>query len=373
MSYKSIKILIMKFRNIGDVLLIAPLIENLKIHYPNAQIDVAINEETKEMITLNPYINNIFLYNRTILKSQNLLNKVLTEIKFAMNIRKQQYDLVINTTKGDRGTILALLSAAKIKIGYKSKKILLQNTFTKNLPNSFHYHMVDANLDVLRILNIPIVNKKVKIFFSQDDQEKINLLLQKNNLQEKSFIHIHAVSRWMFKCINDQTMASIIDYCETSLKKKVVLTAAPIEQEMARIKNILNLCKTKPISLAGKLSLKQTSALNQKAFCFIGVDTAIMHLSAANNIPTFAFFGPSSAHHWGPWDNNLMESQYTHLHTGIQHMGMHTIFQENWQCIPCNKDGCNGSKKSDCLSNNNFNQIIPLLRNFLTRNFPNKE
>lgn len=42
MKDKKIKILVMKFRNIGDVLLTTPLVENLRRIYPDAQIDFAL-------------------------------------------------------------------------------------------------------------------------------------------------------------------------------------------------------------------------------------------------------------------------------------------------------------------------------------------
>jgi len=48
------KILLLKFRNIGDVLLITPLVSNLKAYYKDAQIDVAVNHHTEPMINLNP-------------------------------------------------------------------------------------------------------------------------------------------------------------------------------------------------------------------------------------------------------------------------------------------------------------------------------
>jgi len=105
-------------------------------------------------------------------------------------------------------------------------------------------------------------------------------------------------------------MSNIIDYCEINLQTKVVLTCAPIKQELAKIHSILSHCKSNPIILDGKLSLKECSYLNSKAKLFIGVDTAIMHISAANDTPVLAFFGPSGSDHWGPWDNNLMETGY---------------------------------------------------------------
>ena len=79
------KILIMKFRNIGDVLLVTPLIKNLKLNYPDATIDVALNKGTEDMVTLNPNINEILIYNRDEIKSFGFIKRICKEIKFALN------------------------------------------------------------------------------------------------------------------------------------------------------------------------------------------------------------------------------------------------------------------------------------------------
>ena len=170
------------------------------------------------------------------------------------------------------------------------------------------------------------------------------------------FIHIHPVSRWLFKCISDITMSKIIDYCDIDLGIKVVITSSSENLEIKKVNSILKNIKSKPLNFSGKLSLKETAALNSRAKLFIGVDAAIMHLSAYNNVPVLAFFGPSGANHWGPWDNNLMSSAYEKSN-GFQVMGMHRVFSESRACQPCGKDGCNGSKISDCLMSLNFEKI----------------
>ena len=351
------KILIMKFRNIGDVLLTTPLIKNLKLNYPDALIDIAVNKGTQDMVTLNPNINEVLIYDREYIKSLSPFKRVIAEIKFALQIRKNKYDMIINTTKGDRGAQIALLSGADMKIGYKSgKNFLTKNVFDLILPSQGLRHTIEMDLDSLRVLDLPIKEKKVSIYWSDEDVTKVDTILKDEGLLEKNFIHIHPVSRWMFKCINDVTMAQIIDYCQTELNIKVVLTAAPVKQELERLENILRLCSTRPINLAGRFTLKQTAYLNSKAKLFIGVDTAIMHISAANNVPVLAFFGPSGADHWGPWDNDLMESGYT-TRRGFRTMGKHRVIQENRDCVPCGKDGCEGSKISDCLMNLDINFI----------------
>lgn len=350
------RILIMKFRNIGDVLLITPLISNLKHNFPEASIDIALNKGTEEMITLNPQVNEILIYDRKKIKALPFIKKITSEIKFGFKIRAKNYDLVINTTKGDRGNFIALISRATTKIGYRSKNIFLKSVFDFLLPLHKNRHMVDIGLESMNILNLPITNKKVEIFWEKKSEKKVDSLLKC-----KEFIHIHPVSRWMFKCIDDKTMANIIDYCEVKLKKKVVLSSAPIKKELDRISSILSHVNSKPINLSGKLSLKETAYLNSKAKFFIGVDTAIMHISAANNTPILAFFGPTAVYHWGPWDNNLYNSGYTKT-KGKQKMGKHQVIQQDWDCIPCLRDGCSGSKISDCLTKLDISEIIKLIK-----------
>jgi len=338
------RILILKFRNIGDVLLITPLLGNLKQYYPESQIDVAVNKGTESMVSLNPNVNKLIIYDRDFIKSLSPVKKLLQEIQFSFSFRKERYDMVINLTEGDRGAQIAWLSGAPIRIGYPNKNRILKNAFTHHLPKQAFRHTLETNLDPLRVLNIPINNKKVEIFWDKSDEYFINDKLSKI----EQFIHIHPVSRWLFKCIADQTMAEIIDYCEMVLNTKVIITAAPVQAELDKVDSILSLCKSDPINLSGKLSLKQTVALNKKSKLFIGVDTAVMHISAANDTPVFAFFGPSGTDHWGPWDNDMTQSTYTERN-GFQIMGKHKVFSESRSCQPCGQDGCNGTKISDCL------------------------
>jgi len=299
-----VRILILKFRNIGDVLLITPLLAELKRHYPNSQIDVGVNKGTESMLTLNKNVNNIIIYDREDVKSLSFFKKIWKEIQFSFSFRKNQYDIVINLTEGDRGTQIVRLIKAPIRIGYPNKNRVLKNAFTHFLPKQGLRHTLETNLDPLRVLDIPITSKKVEILWSKKDEQIVENRLSTVH----SFIHIHPVSRWLFKCIANQTMAQIIDYCEIELGTKVIITAAPEKNELNKVDDILSLCKSTPINLSGKLTLQQTAALNKKAKLFIGVDTAIMHISAANNIPVFAFFGPSGANHWGPWDNDMTQS-----------------------------------------------------------------
>lgn len=355
------KILIIKFRNIGDVLLVTPLIRNLKHHYPTARIDVAVNKETESMVSLHPDINDVIIYDRAKIKSTPLYKQLWQEVGFFYAVQKVHYDIVINLTEGDRGAFIAFLSRAAIRIGCGNRNRALKKAFTHQMPNQEFRHTVETNLDPLRVLGIPIKSKKVTIFWESKDEAVVDKHFP---AIEEPFFHIHPVSRWLFKCIADETMAKLIDFCELDLGIRVVLTAAPLQTEVDKITDILKRCQSNPTNLSGKLSLKQTAALNNRARLFIGVDTAVMHLSAANDVPVFAFFGPSGADLWGPWDNDLGQSGYTERN-GPQYMGKHRVYAESRSCQPCGKPGCNETRISDCLMNLDMEYIKKTIREML--------
>jgi heptosyltransferase III len=338
------RILLLKFRNIGDVLLTTPLVKNIKNIYPNALIDFSVNKGTEPMITMNPNVNKVITYDRENISSLPILKRLWREIQFVRSFKKENYDLVINLTNGDRGDIISWYSKAPIRVGYKSKNSFFKNGITHELPVQGLRHTIELALDSLRLLNLPVTEKIVEIFWSGEDEK----IVRKKITTNYNFVHIHPVSRWQFKCISDSIMAQLIDFIEIELGIKVIITASDDIFEIQKVDRILNLTTSSPLDLSGTLTLKQTAALNKQAKFFIGVDTSIMHISASNNVPVFAFFGPSGACHWGPWDNGLMESGYTKV-SGIQTMGKHKVFSEERSCQPCGQDGCNGTKVSDCL------------------------
>ena len=357
----------MKFMHIGDVLLTTPLLKNLRYHFPSARIDFALNKGTEEMITENPSVGKIHIYDRQKIKKLPLPQRLKEEAKFAIKLRKENYDIVINLTRGDRGLFLATFSGSNLVISHPSNKNHFFNRFIhRKLPDIQRKHWVDINLDALRVLGKNPVEKRVRIYWNEQIERNIENILKTEKIKNRQFIHFHPVSRWLFKCLDDKLAANIIDYCQKNLRLPVVITAAPVQEEMEKIGNILSYCETGPINLAGKLSLKETAALNKRSRLYIGVDTAIMHISAANEIPTLAFFGPSIPYAWAPWDNDYMENGYI-CYRGNQRMGKHRILQKRWECVPCDSKGCNNSGISDCLMQMDLDEVKRAIKEMAER------
>ena len=318
------KILLIKFRNIGDVLLSTPLISNLKNIYPDSVIDFALNKGCEDMITNNPNVSNIIVYDRPRIKKLRVFSQLKEEIRFTFSIRKKHYDMVINLTEGDRGALLALFSGADIKLGFPVRKGLLSKIkiFDKLGDDKKRQHTVEKDLQFINLLGKKVNNKEVKIYWSSTVGQEVDKILADNNIEK--FVHIHPVSRWMFKCWEDDRMASVIDYLQQDKELKVIITGAPVKKELDRIDKILTLCKTKPVNLSGELTLKHLACLSSKARLFFGVDTAPMHMAAATNTPVVTLFGASYPVIWGPW-NNKSDKMLFQDKDGFQVNGLHSM------------------------------------------------
>jgi len=320
------KILIIKYRNIGDVLLSSSLISNLKFYFPNSLIDFALNKGSEDMILGNPNINKVIIYDRKYFKKLGYVKKIINEIKLIINIRKNHYDIVINLTEGERGATMALFSNAKNKLGFKVRKGILSiiPVFDKLGDDKKVQHAVDKDLQFLYLLGKKPINKEISIYWTEGIESEVNKIIKDNDLNE--YIHIHPVSRWMFKCWEDDRMAQVIDFFSIKKKYKVVITGSGEKNEKERIQNILDLCKSKPLNLTGSLSLKHLACLSSKSKLYFGVDSAPMHIAAATNSSVVSIMGASEASKWGPW-SNIGKNKYSNC--GVQKNSKNIIFADD--------------------------------------------
>ncbi len=242
------KILVIKFMHIGDVLLITPLLKNLAHYYKNSEIDVALNSGTEQMIYDNPSVNRVYIYQRELIRKQPLIKRLKMEIDFLREIKERRYDLVINLTSGDRGVFLSIFSNPKKIVSFPSKKKYLNRFISNKIEEPINFkHWVDINLLALKSLDKKPITKKVEIFWSSEVESFIKDKLKKSGVEKKRFIHFHPLSRWFFKCIDDKLSAEIIDFIQFKLNLRVVLTSSPEKNELQKIDSILNFLNLNPL------------------------------------------------------------------------------------------------------------------------------
>lgn len=355
-------VLVIKFRNIGDVLLTAPLVSALRAG--GHRVSALVKAGTEAMLAGHPDLDELFVYPaREPGESRGTLLR--RELAFFRRLRARRFDLAISTTEGDRGIIAARLSGARRRRApfaagkdKRWRRWLIDEPVTP-LPGMRHTVLRNLDLGSAEAAGGPVA---VRLAVDEDDRATVRALLAERGYDPaRPLVHVHPTSRWFFKCWTDAGMAAVIDHLLGRLGVQVAVSCAPDARERERLNAILGRCTQQPIDLGGRLTLKQTAALSEIATVFFGVDTAPMHMAAAVGTPVVAIFGPSGAFDWGPWPNGHAAENPYPARSGDQQAGPHRVIQQNWPCVPCGQDGCQGSKRSDCLEQLPTARVIPAI------------
>ncbi|MBI2447534.1 MAG: putative lipopolysaccharide heptosyltransferase III [Candidatus Omnitrophica bacterium] len=338
------KILVIKLKNIGDVVLTTPALRALRKSFPHAYIAILVRKGTEEILAGLPYFDEIIELD---IDGAHSIRHIGGNIRFLYDLRKKGFDLSIDLSGGgDRGAALSFFSGARLRVGYDPQgkgmwgKRFLYTRLIK--PANIREHVIDYNLRLIDYVTESHTNNKIpEIFVSDEDINFVKKIVSVNGLNDyDGIVTIHPTSRWLFKCWRNEGMAEAADYIATKYNYKVVLTSGPDTKERDVIKRILSLMKTSPLDLSGQLSLKQLAALIKMSKLFIGVDSAPMHIASGVCTPIIALFGPTGWWAWGPF-------------------GEHDIvLHKELPCQPCGKDGCNGSKRSRCLEEISTDEVI---------------
>ena len=328
--------LVIKLRHHGDVLLASPVFTVLKNHAPHAEIDALVYDDTREMLADHPAIARIFTV-RQRARDLSTTARVMEEWRLLGALRERRYDLLVSLGEHNRGAWLARLLGVRYAVGpaFSDRSRFWRKSFTHRFSTAKNprRHMVEWNLDALRRLGIqPDVGERHLVLEpGAAARAAIDGRLVEHGLAERTYVHVHPASRWLFKTWPAASFAALVDRLHAA-GHTVVLTAAPSEPELALVRAIRERTSPPTVDLSGQLSLRELAALAGRARLFVGVDSAPMHIAAAMGTPTVAIFGPSGDAEWAPWM--------------VPHR---VVASERHLCRPCGIDGCGGSKVSDCL------------------------
>jgi heptosyltransferase-2 len=268
---KPLKILVVRFSSIGDIVLTTPVVRILKKQL-NAQVHFLTKSAYVSILKNNPYIDSVYQIDHSI-------NEVITDLK------KEKYDYLIDLHHNLRTLIL------KFRLGVPSRsfnklnmeKFMLTVFKMDSLPE---VHIVDRYLDA--VTNLGVKNDNEGLDFFLKDEDKVDLLDF-----PKEYIAFIIGGQHATKILPKKKIVSIIKKAE----KPVLLIGGPEdairgEQISIQTENTINTC--------GKYSLLQSAFLIQEAHLVITHDTGMMHIASAfkktiysvwgNTVPVFGMY-----------------------------------------------------------------------------------
>src|SRR5438874_11280251 len=108
------KILLVRLRQIGDVVLTTPAVRALRERFPDARITYVVEPAAAPVIALNRDIDEIVVAPR-----RPGIRGLLADVAVGRRLRRRGFDAAVDFHGGPRASLLTWLSGARVRIGYQ--------------------------------------------------------------------------------------------------------------------------------------------------------------------------------------------------------------------------------------------------------------
>ena len=298
------KICVIHLNQIGDLVFSLPLLKALREAYPDALIHSVVKPYLKGLLIDSPFVDEIFT------REDDLAAKLVLGRK----IRSHGYDLVISLARSEESMLLTTFSRAGIKAGF------------------VHFPW-DICLDVKETVaghNCWINNARLlhKLGVKTGKNDYVGLLVVNDAdgmpvLPEKYVvISAGASRRRLIKAWDEEKFAELIVSLHEEYALVPVLVGASdtvecntLIRQYVKARSSKN--SVEVLDLTGSLGLRQLYLLLEQASLFVGIDSGVMHLASAADIPVVALFGPTDPDYVGPQNKES------------------AVVSVNRDCVPC--------------------------------------
>lgn len=303
------KVLVIQIKMIGDVLASTVICETLKKNLPGVEVHYLIQKNTFPVVDNNPFIDKVIFFEPQ--EHKGFLNLY----RFGKELKKEQYDIVIDAYCKWDSMLPAFFSGAKTRIGhYKS-----YNRF-------FYTHRVHSDSECRGAANAyrlllakTALNQEIDLIFPKIYVTEAEISKVKNDIKSRfnanqPLIMIGILGSAANKSLPDKNMAETLDFIVKNKEAQLLFNYVPNQFE--QVKQIYDLCLPETqakINLSYYAeSLRDFIALLSQCDALIGNEGGATNMAKALSIPTFTIFSP-----WirkKSWDNLEDDIKYFSVH-----------------------------------------------------------
>jgi lipopolysaccharide heptosyltransferase II len=326
-----LKILLVRLRQIGDVVFTTPAIAALRRRFPDAHLSYLVEPPAAPIVAANPHLDETIVTPR-----RRGVAGLLADLALGRRLRRARYDLVIDFHGGPRASLLTLMSGAPRRIGYDVIARRWMYTQIVHRPRTLsRRHSVESQWDLLAALDLeaptPVANP-VEMPIDPGARATVDSRLAAAGVAQDddlAVIHVSASSpfrRWPIVSFVDTAAA-----LASRAGRRVIVTSGPSEREAAN--GVINDARRKlpehdrgRVLGCGDFSLAELRALLERSAVYIGGDSGPLHLAATTRVPIVAIFGPTPSERSAPWRDPAFPSELMEI--------------EGLPCRPCDQRVC---------------------------------
>ena len=320
------RFLLIKTAAIGDTILLSSVIQEIKASQPNSSISLLCAKNNYEAAKLLDNVDEIIVFD---------FSRPLFSLKQV--IKLPRFDYVLDFAQWDKiSAIISAFAKADCKVGFYRKNMYRHYAYDKFAEHSDDCHEVDNYRKLCELVGI-----KCKKFLP-----RINMALEQQSSQEPKASNHHTnhnLKDWIatplsearndnydkhYLCSNYQNgyvvfhmfpggslqklkKWSLTNWFELACKiykefgYSILVTGA--KSDLGEANAFCEMLRQKEIrffNMADKLSLAETAIVLKNSKMLVSVNTGIMHLASALNVPLVVINGATSVKRWGPLNEN---------------------------------------------------------------------
>ena len=291
------KILLVRLREIGDVVFTTPAIGALRRRFPDAHIAYVVEPPAAPVVRHNPSIDDVIIAPRRRGPAGSLADFAL-----GRRLRAGCFELAIDFHGGPRASLLTWLSGARERIGYDVAGRAWMYTTRVARPRVLRpRHSVENQWELLQAIGIEPPDRAaapVEMPLDPGAAAAVAGRLARAGVTPLDTLIVMHVSagnpfrRWPL----DRFIALAKALMAADPDRRIVITGGPSDRAAAE--QVIDQSGALAI---GEFSLDELRALVERAAVYIGGDSGPLHIAATSRVPIVGVYGPTLPERSAPW------------------------------------------------------------------------
>ncbi|HEX4346696.1 MAG TPA: glycosyltransferase family 9 protein [Vicinamibacterales bacterium] len=326
------RILLVRLREIGDVVFTTPAVHALRDRFQDAHIDYLVEPAASPVVTGSPYIDDVIVAPRG-----RGLPGFASDVALGRQLRRHAYALAIDFHGGPRASLLTWLSGATERIGYAVPGRAWM--YTRRVPRArtaAGRHSVINQWALLESLGVPAPDPDqypTAMALDADSAGDVATRLAGAGASTSDrLIVMHVSAGNPFRRWPPASFAAVAAaLAGASADRRVLVTSGPSEREaaagvIAEARQLLAEGQRERILAAGEFSLAELRALVDRAALYVGGDSGPAHVASTSRVPIVTLYGPTLPERSRPWRRASIRSAAVETHGLV--------------CRPCDQRRC---------------------------------
>ncbi|EKU70886.1 glycosyltransferase family 9 protein [Selenomonas sp. F0473] len=292
-------ILVINLMHLGDLMLVTPVLRTLRHNYPAARITLLADKLLADIVRENRHVDACLFIDK---KGKD--NSLLGILRYAVKLRKENYDLVVNLHRNERASALAALSGGRRIVGYAKPGFSLAFDSVSPDQNKI-MHEIRSHYAALRDAGVigEIDDAGLEMRIPAEAEAEAERLWTARFAAGDKVVALNIGASWMTKRWESGYFAAVAD---TYLARgyHIAVMGGPTDVEIVRVcvERMRERGNPRLHVFTGKVSLGVLAGLLRRCVLFITTDSGPMHVGVAMNVPVICMFGASPIPGFYPYD-----------------------------------------------------------------------